>query len=103
MGMTEEQMPVVFQSRFGKAEWLQPYAQPQVETWPGQGVKKLVMMMPGFSSDCVETLEEVAIGLEETFHEAGGEHFSAVPCLNDSEVSVQMLAEILRPHLAHWV
>ena len=103
MGWTEQQMPVVFQSRFGKAEWLQPYAQQTVEGWPEQGVKKLVMMMPGFASDCVETLEEVAIGLEETFHEAGGEKFSAVPCLNDSDTSVDMLAAIARPHLQGWV
>lgn len=103
MGYSEQQMPVVFQSRFGKAEWLQPYAQQTVEAWPGQGVKKLVMMMPGFSSDCVETLEEVAIGLNETFHEAGGEKFSAVPCLNDSDGSIAMLAALIRPQLAGWV
>lgn len=102
MGFSDAKMPVVFQSRFGKAEWLQPYAQQTVEGWPGQGVKKLVMMMPGFSSDCVETLEEVAIGLNETFHAAGGEKFSAVPCLNDGETSVRMLAELVRPHLAGW-
>jgi ferrochelatase len=102
LGLTEKQMPVVFQSRFGKAEWLQPYAQQTVEAWPGQGVKNVVMMMPGFSSDCVETLEEVAIGLKETFLEKGGEEFSTVSCLNDGEGSIRMLAEIAGRELAGW-
>lgn len=102
LGLTEQQMPVVFQSRFGKAEWLKPYAQDTVEAWPRNGVKKLVMMMPGFAADCVETLEEVAIGLNETFLENGGEAFSVVPCLNDSENSILMLAAIVRKELAGW-
>ena len=70
-GCRSDKLQVVFQSRFGKAEWLQPYAQQTVEELPGKGVKKLLMIMPGFASDCVETLEEVAIGLEETFEENG--------------------------------
>lgn len=95
-------LQVVFQSRFGRAEWLQPYAQDTVEALPAQGVKKLVMIMPGFAADCVETLEEVAIGLAETFREKGGEKFSAVPCLNDSAESIEMLEIILRGELAGW-
>ena len=59
--------------------------------------------MPGFAADCVETLEEVAIGLSETFREKGGEKFSAVPCLNDSPVSIEMLETILRGELAGWI
>ena len=59
--------------------------------------------MPGFAADCVETLEEVAIGLNETFHENGGENFSAVPCLNDSAGSIAMLATIIRKELAGWL
>ncbi len=84
-------LQVVFQSRFGRAEWLKPYAQDIVESLPGQGVKNLVMIMPGFAADCVETLEEVAIGLAETFREKGGVNFSTVPCLNDSPGSITML------------
>jgi protoporphyrin/coproporphyrin ferrochelatase len=98
-----EKLQLVFQSRFGPAEWLQPYAQNVVEGLPGKGVKNLVMMMPGFSSDCVETLEEVAIGLEETFKEHGGENFSAVPCLNDSQPSIDMLEALVRQELKGWV
>ena len=100
--LTPDKLQVVFQSRFGKAEWLKPYAQQTVEELPGKGVKNLVMIMPGFAADCVETLEEVAIGLEETFHEAGGEKFSAVPCLNDSEPSLNMLETLVRRELRGW-
>ncbi len=103
MKLTPGKLQVVFQSRFGRAEWLQPYAQETVEGLPAKGIKNLVMMMPGFSSDCVETLEEVAIGLEETFKKAGGENFSAVPCLNDSTVSIDMLEAIVRQELQGWV
>jgi protoporphyrin/coproporphyrin ferrochelatase len=103
MKLPREKLQVVFQSRFGKAEWLQPYAQQTVEGLPGRGVKNLVMITPGFASDCVETLEEVAIGLRETFKEKGGERFSVVPCLNDSEASVVMLERIVRKELAGWI
>ena len=101
--LPREKLQVVFQSRFGKAEWLQPYAQQTVEDLPSKGVKKLVMMCPGFASDCVETLEEVAIGLKETFEEAGGEKFSVVPCLNDSDPSITMLESIVRNELKGWL
>ena len=101
--LPREKLKVVFQSRFGKAEWLKPYAQQTVEELPGKGVKKLVMITPGFAADCVETLEEVAIGLKETFHEAGGEEFSVVPCLNDSDASITMLEALVRNELKGWV
>jgi len=102
MKLAPEQLQVVFQSRFGRAEWLQPYAQGTVEGLPAKGVTNLVMIMPGFSADCVETLEEVAIGLDETFKGAGGENFSAVPCLNDSQPSIEMLETLVRQELQGW-
>ena len=102
MKLSPEQLQVVFQSRFGRAEWLQPYAQETVEGLPAKGVKNLVMIMPGFSADCVETLEEVAIGLDETFKHAGGVNFSAVPCLNDSPLSIGMLDMLVRQELQGW-
>ena len=101
--LPREKLQVVFQSRFGKAEWLQPYAQGTIENLPSKGVKKLVVIMPGFASDCVETLEEVAIGLKETFEQKGGEAFSAVPCLNDSDESIAMLDMIVRNEIKGWV
>ena len=102
MKLSPEQLQVVFQSRFGRAEWLQPYAQGTVEGLPAKGIKNLVMIMPGFSADCVETLEEVAIGLDETFKHAGGVNFSAVPCLNDSPLSIAMLEILVRQELQGW-
>jgi protoporphyrin/coproporphyrin ferrochelatase len=103
MKLSPEYLQVVFQSRFGRAEWLQPYAQETVEHLPAKGVKNLVMIMPGFSADCVETLEEVAIGLDETFKHAGGKNFSAVPCLNDSQQSIDMLEALVRQELKGWI
>jgi len=103
IGLPPEKFRLVFQSRFGKAEWLKPYAQDTVESLPAKGIKKLVMIAPGFASDCVETLEELGIGLEETFHKNGGENFSVVPCLNDSKESIDMLTGLVRRELGGWI
>ncbi|MFZ5672688.1 MAG: ferrochelatase [Pseudomonadota bacterium] len=102
LGLPEEKLWMVFQSRFGKAEWIKPYAQDTVAALPSQGVRNLAMIMPGFAADCVETLEEVAIGLAETFRENGGENFTTVPCLNDSDASITMLAALIRKELSGW-
>ena len=101
--LPSDKLQVVFQSRFGKTEWLKPYAQGVIEGLPARGVKNLVMIMPGFAADCVETLEEIAIGLKETFHERGGGNFSAVSCLNDQPESIGMLETIVREELAGWL
>jgi ferrochelatase len=98
-----EKLQIVFQSRFGKTEWLKPYAQEIVEGLPARGTRNLVVIMSGFAADCVETLEEVAMGLKETFHERGGANFSAVPCLNDQSGSIDMLEAIVRGELAGWL
>jgi protoporphyrin/coproporphyrin ferrochelatase len=103
LGLSSDQLQVVFQSRFGKAEWLKPYAQDTVEELPKEGVKNLLMISPGFASDCVETLEELAIGLKETFEEGGGENFAVVPCLNASTTSIAMLETIIRNELQGWM
>ena len=103
LGMSADFAQIVFQSRFGKAEWLKPYAQDTVEGLPAQGVKNLLMISPGFASDCVETLEELAIGLQETFHENGGENFAVVPCLNDSAESIAMLTRLAQDELSGWM
>lgn len=100
--LSEAKLRLVFQSRFGRAEWIKPYAQETVARLPGEGVRNLVMVMPGFAADCVETLEEVAIGLAETFRENGGINFSAAPCLNDCDISIAMLASIIRKELTGW-
>jgi protoporphyrin/coproporphyrin ferrochelatase len=103
LGYSKEFAQLVFQSRFGPAEWLKPYAQDTVEGLPAQGVKNLVMISPGFSSDCVETLEELSIGLEETFHENGGVNFSVVPCLNDSPLSIALLTQLANEELKGFI
>jgi protoporphyrin/coproporphyrin ferrochelatase len=103
LGFSKDFAQLVFQSRFGRAEWLKPYAQETVEGLPEQGVKNIVMISPGFSSDCVETLEELAIGLQETFHEKGGVNFSVAPCLNDSPASISLLTQLAKEELKGWI
>ncbi len=103
MGLSPEFLQVVFQSRFGRAEWLQPYAQETVEQLPAQGVKNVLIISPGFAADCVETLEELSIGLKETFEEKGGKHFAVVPCLNASQPSIAMLEHQIRNELQGWL
>lgn len=103
LGLSAEFAQIVFQSRFGKAEWLKPYAQDTVEGLPTLGVKNVLMISPGFASDCVETLEELAIGLKETFIEHGGKNFAVVPCLNASAPSIEMLTAIVRNELKGWL
>ena len=103
LGLSSEKVMLVFQSRFGRAEWLKPYAQSTVEGLPAKGIKKLVMIAPGFSSDCVETLEELGIGLKETFHKHGGEEFSVASCLNDSRESIDMLTSLIGQELRGWI
>lgn len=103
LGMGDSELVTVFQSRFGSDEWLQPYAEDTVIQVAQEGVKNLVMIMPGFVADCVETLEEIAIGLKETFIENGGENFSAVPCLNDSDTSIDLFYDLVSNELKGWV
>jgi protoporphyrin/coproporphyrin ferrochelatase len=101
--LSSTELQLVFQSRFGRAEWLKPYAQDTVEELPAQGVKNLLIISPGFAADCVETLEELSIGLKETFEEEGGENFAVVPCLNASPASLTMLETIIRNELKGWL
>ncbi len=103
MGMKEGELIITFQSRFGTEEWLQPYTDETIEKLAADGVKNVVVITPGFSSDCVETLEEIAIGVKETFIENGGENFSVAPCLNDSAESIAMLKQLIDRELAGWV
>ena len=98
----EERLPLTFQSRFGLAEWLQPYTADTIEDLAKSGVKRLAVITPGFSSDCIETLEEMGIQGAETFLECGGEQFAALPCLNDTPESIEALASIAKRELSGW-
>ena len=92
-----------FQSRFGPKEWLQPYTDVSIEEAAKRGVKNLVIAAPGFSADCLETLEELAIEGEEIFKHHGGEHFAFVPCLNDSSIGTALINQLVGEELAGWV
>ncbi|MEG3089146.1 ferrochelatase [Sphingomonas sp. PB4P5] len=94
---------ISFQSRFGRAKWLGPATDTTLEELPGQGVKKVAILAPGFSADCLETLEELAIRGRESFVEAGGTHFAYLPCLNYSAVGIEMLRTLLARELEGWV
>jgi ferrochelatase len=102
MGLSVEQMPIAFQSLFGRAEWLKPYTQPLLEEMAQAGVKKVAVLMPGFSADCIETLEEIAEEARDAFLEKGGTHYAALPCLNTSAEGMAMLKTILAEALAGW-
>ncbi len=103
LGWPEEKLRTTFQSRFGKAEWLQPYTDKTVEALAKSGVKRIAAVMPGFSADCVETLEEIAGENAEIFKHNGGEHFAALPCLNDSPEGMALLEHLVRRELLGWV
>jgi ferrochelatase len=94
---------VTFQSRFGRAEWLRPYTDGMLESLPGQGIRRIAVVCPGFSADCLETLEEVAMEGRETFLEHGGTDFAYLPCLNDTPVGIEMLYALVARELAGWV
>jgi ferrochelatase len=103
LGFGEDRLIMTFQSRFGRAEWLKPYTDHTVRGLAQQGVKRLVVLTPGFAADCLETLEEIGVENAEYFHAAGGEKFAALPCLNDSDEGIAMLEAIARRELAGWV
>ncbi|PPD41785.1 MAG: ferrochelatase [Methylobacter sp.] len=95
LGLSDQEWKVVFQSRFGKAQWLKPYCVDTLEALPGQGVKAVDMVCPGFAVDCLETLEEIAMENKAVFMEAGGEAYRYIACLNDSDAHVEALAGVL--------
>jgi protoporphyrin/coproporphyrin ferrochelatase len=98
-----EKMLMTFQSRLGPKEWLKPYTIETVKALPAQGVKKIVVIAPGFVADCLETLEELAVENRHAFLEAGGEHFAVLPCLNDSIEGIDMIADVVRTEVSGWI
>jgi ferrochelatase len=96
------ELPVVFQSRFGRAKWLEPATDATLAALPSEGTKRIAIFAPGFSADCLETLEELAIRGRDTFLAAGGTHFAYLPCLNDSPPSLDMLRALLARELEGW-
>lgn len=103
LGWSEEKLVITFQSRFGPEEWLQPYTDKTVEKLAQDGVKRIAVLNPGFVSDCLETLEEIAEQAAESFLHNGGEKFAHIPCLNDSPEGMAVLEKVVRRELSGWV
>ncbi|HEV8407362.1 MAG TPA: ferrochelatase [Sphingomicrobium sp.] len=97
------EVDVTFQSRFGRAKWLEPATDATLTAYPGHGVKRVAVATPGFSADCIETLEEIGIRGRHTFKKAGGEEFALLDCLNDSPESISMLEHLIERELAGWL
>jgi ferrochelatase len=102
LGLTKDEYLVTFQSRFGKAEWLQPYTAPTLESLAKQGVGRVDVMCPGFTSDCLETLEEIAMEAREDFLAAGGKAFHYIPCLNEDPRWIAALSKVVETHAGGW-
>ena len=96
---TKIDIQITFQSRFGPQEWLTPYTDKTLESLPDKGIKNLLVICPGFASDCVETLEEINIQGRETFLEKGGENFDLIPCLNDSTDHIKLFEKLIKKYL----
>jgi len=97
-----DEWKVVFQSRFGREPWLEPYCSVTLQELPASGIKNVDIICPGFAADCLETLEEIKMENKDLFIEAGGETFNYIPCLNDSEDHMTALCEILTAHMFGW-
>lgn len=102
LGWPEERLILTFQSRFGSAEWLQPYTADMIEHLARNGVKRVAVITPGFASDCLETLEEMGIQGAEMFYGNGGEKYAALPCLNNSQASIAAFSSIVKRELSGW-
>lgn len=100
--LTPAQHRVTFQSRFGRASWLQPYTEPTLRALGAAGVARVDVMCPGFPADCLETLEEIAMEGRDAFLQAGGKTFEYIPCLNDNPAWITALAGIAERHLSGW-
>ena len=95
LGLSADDITMTYQSRFGREEWLKPYTDETLESLPSKGIKKIDIMAPAFSVDCLETLEEISDQCKETFIEAGGSDFSYIMCLNDRDSHIDMMAELV--------
>jgi ferrochelatase len=102
LGLAESQYRITFQSRFGRAKWLEPYTEPTLRELGASGVARVDVLCPGFPADCLETLEEIAMEGRDAFLQAGGKAFHYIPCLNDRGDWITALAAIAERHLGGW-
>jgi ferrochelatase len=103
LGMSAEKLRLSFQSRFGPAQWIAPYTSDVVQQLAQDGVKRLAIVAPGFSADCLETIEELGVEIRDLFLEKGGEKFARLPCLNDCEEGMRLIETLARREIAGWV
>jgi ferrochelatase len=103
LGLDAGRLLLTFQSRFGNSEWLQPYTDATMAKLAKDGVKRIAVVMPGFAADCLETLEEIAQENAEIFKHNGGEEFSAIPCLNDSDAGMDVIRQFVLRELQGWI
>jgi len=102
LGWGEDYLISTFQSRFGPEEWLKPYTDETIENYGKSGIKRIAVFNPGFVSDCLETLEEIAVEAGHSFKENGGERFSHIPCLNDTDAGMTLIETVVRRELSGW-
>ena len=100
--LSDDEIMTTFQSRFGKAEWLKPYTSETLKELPKQGIKNIHIISPGFSSDCLETLEELEEENKEYFMESGGENYHYIPCLNDHDDHINLFVNLIKKHIQGW-
>ncbi len=103
LGMDEQKLMLTFQSRFGRARWLEPATIDSVKALAKRGVKKLAVITPGFAADCLETLEEIGVDNANVFKRYGGENFVTIPCLNDSDPGMLVIRHVALRELKGWV
>jgi len=103
LGWGEDRLKLTFQSRMGRAQWIQPYTDKTIESLARDGVKNIAVITPGFAADCIETLEEIAIEGRDIFLEHGGKNFAALPCLNDSKQGIDVLEAVVMRELQGWI
>jgi len=103
LGWPDGEIVTTFQSRFGPEEWLKPYTVEEVARLAETGKKKIAVIAPAFSADCIETLEEINEEIKESFEEAGGEEFTYIPCLNDDDAHIAALAQVVEDNLSGWI
>ncbi|WP_404299628.1 ferrochelatase [Alicycliphilus denitrificans] len=103
LGLENEQWQLTFQSRFGRAKWLEPYTQPTLKRLAAAGLASVDVICPGFPTDCLETLEEINMEVRQAFLQAGGKRFTYIPCLNDNNEWISALSHIAQTHLAGWI
>ena len=102
MGLSDDEIMTTFQSRFGREEWLKPYTSETLKELPKQGIKNIHIISPGFSSDCLETLEELEEENKEYFIESGGENYHYIPCLNDHDDHIDVFVNLIKKHTQGW-